>query len=114
MTAYIRMCDMRLRHAGDESDRTVAEYGRATDEYQRAVAECIQVEYDYALVAKVEAAQAKADAARVECERAMAVHEHMLKWVEREMAKGRPEHELTWGKCVRETGVLLIDGVRVQ
>jgi hypothetical protein len=111
MTAYIRMCDMRLRHAGDESDRTVAEYGRATDEYQRAVAECIQVEYDHALVAKVEAAGAKADAARVECERA---NEHMLKWVERESAKGRHEHELTWGNCVRETGVLLIDGVRVQ
>jgi hypothetical protein len=31
---------------------------------------------------------------------------HMKAWVMQERAKGRPESELTWGNCVRETGVL--------
>ena len=33
--------------------------------------------------------------------------EHMMAWVTLEQAKGRPESELTWGNCVRETGVLV-------
>jgi hypothetical protein len=31
----------------------------------------------------------------------------MRVWAERERAKGRPEAELTFGNCVRETGVLV-------
>lgn len=34
---------------------------------------------------------------------------HMSAWIELERAKGRPESELTWGNCVRETGVLVED-----
>jgi len=40
--------------------------------------------------------------------------EHMAAWVERERAKGRPENELTWGNCIRETGILWRDGLRAQ
>jgi hypothetical protein len=32
--------------------------------------------------------------------------DHMTAWVEQERAKNRPETELTWGNCIRETGVL--------
>jgi hypothetical protein len=36
--------------------------------------------------------------------------EHMTAWVTLERAKGRPESELTWDNCVRETGVLVERG----
>lgn len=39
-------------------------------------------------------------------ERAQAEYEYHCKWAEAERAKGRPENELTWGNCVRETGIL--------
>jgi hypothetical protein len=38
----------------------------------------------------------------------------MVAWVERERAKGRPEAELTWGNCVKETGILMHDGLKAQ
>jgi hypothetical protein len=44
--------------------------------------------------------------AQREAEIAAAEAAHMGKWVEAERAKGRPETELTWGNCVRETGIL--------
>jgi hypothetical protein len=37
-----------------------------------------------------------------------------LTFLGRERAKGRPEAELTWGNCVRETGILTRDGLRAQ
>ena len=36
--------------------------------------------------------------------------DHMAAWIAIERAKGRPESELTWGNCIRETGVL-VDGM---
>jgi hypothetical protein len=38
----------------------------------------------------------------------------MKAWVERERAKGRSEAEMTWGNCVREIGLLGLDGLRAQ
>jgi len=49
-----------------------------------------------------------------EVKRQEAEARHMAAWVERERAKGRPEAELTWGNCVRETGILTRGGLRVQ
>jgi hypothetical protein len=42
-----------------------------------------------------------AERAQIELRRA-----RMEPWVEQERAKGRPEHELTWGNCQRETGLV--------
>jgi hypothetical protein len=35
----------------------------------------------------------------------------MEPWVEQERAKGRPESELTWGNCQRETGLISQDEI---
>jgi hypothetical protein len=40
--------------------------------------------------------------------------QHHAAWAERERAKGRPEDELTWGNCLRETGILYRDALKVQ
>ena len=56
----------------------------------------------------------KVEKAKLEYERVRAEVEHFKKWIERERAKGRPEHELTFGNCVRETGVVRRDGLRSQ
>ena len=44
-------------------------------------------------------------AAELEVERAERELAHMTKWVNEQRAAGRPEHELTWGNCVKETGI---------
>lgn len=40
--------------------------------------------------------------------------DHMDAWAALERAKGRPEGDLTWGNCVKETGVLTEDGKHID
>jgi hypothetical protein len=64
-----------------------------------------------------EAATARQTAARTTGPKAAEAHawadlltveaEYHRQWVEQELAQGRPEHELTWGACVQETGALI-------
>ena len=37
-----------------------------------------------------------------------------IAWVEKERSKGQPEHKLTFGRFVRESGILRRDGLRAQ
>lgn len=68
------------------------------------------------MMAGLTADEAKQVAALVsiEADRGEAEYRHHAAWADRERAKGRPESELTWGNCVRETGILSRDGLRAQ
>lgn len=52
--------------------------------------------------------------AEYENRREQALCRWFLAWAGRERAKGRPERELTLGNCLRETGLLMRDGLRAQ
>lgn len=54
---------------------------------------------------KALAAECIAEKCTREVDRRQAEADHHRKWAEAERAKGRPENELTWGNCVRETGI---------
>jgi hypothetical protein len=75
-------------------DRMKFFYPNAADEIRQRM----QARLD---LAGEEVARATREAAIAEAEA-----ELMERWVETERAKGRPEAELTWGNCVKETGVL--------
>jgi hypothetical protein len=61
-----------------------------------------------------EEARVVCDAIETETRRREAEYRWFAAWVERERAKGRPEAEMTWGRCVRETGILKRGGLRAQ
>jgi hypothetical protein len=54
---------------------------------------------------KLAASEQKLAELKREVEREEREVAHMTKWVEEQRAAGRPEHELTWGNCVKETGI---------
>ena len=58
------------------------------------------------LNADLECERSDLERARRAYERSRREADHMAKWASAERAKGRPESELTWGNCVRETGIL--------
>jgi sRNA-binding protein len=103
---YRRITDAWDAFRGNRVLRTTEEIEAAVDAVCEAVPGVLPHEIKEALERRLEEAKREREAAEVEIRREEAEVRHHEAWAERERAKGRPERELTWGNCVRETGIL--------